>query len=151
MEVAALIISILAIFISIGVPVYEKNNAKKVNDINLNSEYLKEIYISYLTKEIPKSRKIMRFKYNILCDTNDFCNTLKSFLSDIQFYMYIDKLFYERLKQEIQDLEDFVMDSDSKTFSDFEKTKFWDAVDKHLDSIYDLMNQKYTNGHIEGV
>lgn len=151
MEIVALIISIIAVIISVGVPIYEKANDKRVNDINLNSEYLKEIYILYLTKEIPKSRKIMRFKHNVLCDTNDFCNTLKSFLCDIQFYMYIDKYFYDRLKQVIQELEDFVMEADGATLNDDEKNEFWDNIDSYLNSIYDLMNQKYINGRVEEI
>lgn len=151
METVALIISIIAVIISVGIPIYEKTIDKRVNDINLNSEYLKEIYILYLTKEIPRSRKIMRFKHNVLCDTNDFCNTLKSFLCDIQFYMYIDKYFYNRLKQVIQELEDFVMEADGATLNDNEKNDFWDNIDTYLNSIYNLMNQKYINGRVEEI
>ena len=149
MDIAALIISILSIVIAIGVPVYEKNNNKKVNDINLNSEYLKEIYICYLTKEIPKARKIMRFDHDILCDTNDFCNVLKSFLSEIHFYMYIDKEFYDRMKESIQTLEDLLMDSDGNTFIGDERNNLIDSIDNHLKWIYEFMNEKYINGQID--
>ncbi|MBR1531972.1 MAG: hypothetical protein IJ643_07950 [Eubacterium sp.] len=149
MDVAAFVVAVISLLISIGVPIYEKHNDKKVNDINLNSEYLKEIYICYLTKEIPKARKIMRFDHDMLCDTNDFCNVLKKFLSEIHFYYYIDKLFYERIKTSIQTLEDLLMESDGKVFVGSDRNNLIDSIDSHLELIYDLMNAKYINGFVE--
>ena len=151
MDLLALIISIVSIVISIGVAIYEKNKEKKVNDINLNSEYLKDIYIQYLTKKIPKTRKIMRFESDILCDTNDFCNTLKAFLTDINFYLYIDKSFYDRMKYYLQYLEDLVMESDGQVFEGEERDNLINEIDKCLEQIYTLMNEKYINGDIESL
>ena len=62
MEVAALIISILSLLISILFAVLEIRNTKKINDINLEAELSKDIIKEYLTEKF-----IISYLYKILC------------------------------------------------------------------------------------
>lgn len=146
MEIAAFVISILSLFVAFLMPIYEQYRSKKVNDINLNSEYLKDIYIKYLTDKIPNARKLIRFNDDKLSDVAELANAFQELLHQVYFFKYIDEEFYAELKIYIQDLEDSLSNDSGMKFSDEEKEKFNESLEEKVTNIYSILNNKYKNG-----
>jgi len=143
MEVIALIFSFVAIVISI-VSIRE---AKKLNDINLQSEYLKSIYFDYLTNKFPQARKKLRFdNKSILKDIEFLQEELIDFRKELFFYKYIDGQFYESIKMKIQTLEDFIVENEDCFFAEDKKYVFYSKVDELMGEIYKCLEKKYKNG-----
>lgn len=61
MELASLIISIFAIFLSLFVAIWQNKCSKAINDINLEADLLKELITKPLTEEIPNAYKDLCF------------------------------------------------------------------------------------------
>lgn len=147
MEVAAFVISIISLIFAIVMPIYEQSKNKKVNDINLNSEYLKEIYVTYLTKEIPNAKRYLRYtKEGLLVDVDNLCEVLRKLMKDMYFYHYIDNDFYVDLIAAIQDLEDMLINNEGVFFDQPNQEDFDLEIERKTTVIYSLLNDKYQNG-----
>ena len=99
MDVAALIISIAAIIISVIVAAVQIAKNKKINDINLEAELSKEIVKVYLTEVFPKAVSDVSFKKKRLTNIAPLQNALNGLRVKLKFYIYCDNEFYQNLKR----------------------------------------------------
>ena len=78
MELAAIIISILALIVSIFSPVIEYLLNKRLNEYNLTSEYFRSIYGNIIYEDIPKYREYVHFDGEKITGTDELISTLKT-------------------------------------------------------------------------
>jgi hypothetical protein len=144
MDVAALIIAILALIVSIIVPLIENWRDIKINRINLESEYYRDIYKEHLIKGIPNARKYIGFTPNgKLRDTEELREELNCLRQDSLYFLYNDKEYYDGLKQITQDLEDYLLECEDTIFSKTERRKVLGNIQRMIRELYSYISDNY--------
>jgi hypothetical protein len=144
LEIAALIISIVAVIISIAVGYIQHKREYNINQTNLEAVYFNDIYKEYLIKRIPIARRYIRFDKNgVLKDTNKIIKELNNIRQDSIYYLYNDEKFYNELKKKCQDLEDYLVRNSTNYLLGEEQTEFHNKLQNELKAIYRIINDKF--------
>lgn len=146
MDVAALIISILAIIISVIVAAVQIAKNKKINDINLEAELSKEIVKVYLTEIFPKAVSDVSFKKKRLTNIAPLQKALIGLRVKLKFYIYCDNEFYQNLKRQLQDLEDYIVNNEDRYFGFDAQKEVRQIIYLKMTEIYSLLKKKYKDG-----
>lgn len=138
------ILSVIAIAISVLVAVTEYKKDIKINRMNLESEYFKEIYKKHLIYEIPTARGYIRFDSdNKLIDVDKMVNELQLLRQDSLYFQYNNLDFYNNLKDQIQKLEDYLVNNVGKQFIGEEQTQSYNQIQNSINSIYCVISEGY--------
>lgn len=144
MDVAALIISILAFLLSILVALAESKRDYKITKISIEFEFYREIYKDHLIKKIPEARKYMWIsKDGYLKDSQPLIDELNEIRRDSLYFLYNNKSFYSKLKKKLQKLEDYLIKSEAALLVGEEQTAFLDSIQEQLNGIYEVISQAY--------
>ena len=146
MEVAALIISIVSIVGTLGISIYEIINSIRVNDINLEAELSVDTFKKYLTLKIPNAVSNISFDNNKLSNIQELQDVLNDFRKELRFYQYCDKDFFDEFKISAQDVEDYIVSNEGKSY---ESTDFADVnseIINKLKKVYEVCQKKYKRG-----
>ena len=144
MEIAALIISILAFALSICVAIAESKRDYKITKISVEFEFYREIYKDHLIKKIPEARRYMWIsKDGFLKDAQPLIDELNEIRRDSLYFLYNNKTFYCKLKGKLQKLEDYLIQSETKVLIGEDHTAFLGSVQDQLNGIYELISQAY--------
>ena len=146
MGIASLIISIVAILLSLFATFLQIKNSKKINDINLEADLLKSLFTDSITKEIPDAYSNICFPDGVLSKTNDLQDSINQLLIKMRFFKYYDKAFYESIKEKGQALEDYIVENDGKHFEVDDYSKVTDKISMMISDIYYLIKMKYHDG-----
>lgn len=142
-----LVLSVIAIGISLFTLWSEIRSQKKLNRINLNAEYFKHLFFDKLLKEIPEERENLYFdSQGILKGYGNFVDLFLSILNDSKYYKYMDKSYYDYLKEEIMDLEDYVYTVPNGSVEDALHQEIFNEIDEKVQRVYDRMTDKYEKG-----
>lgn len=145
MEVAALVISILALILSAIVAIVEYIRDYKITKINVEFEFYRDIYKKYLTNTIPNARGLMFVDKNgKLQDAEQLVEALCAMRRDSMYFMYSNKTFYNDIKKKLQKLEDLLVESGDRVFDAQDKVEFELDVQKYLEGIYELISKAYS-------
>ena len=136
-------ISFFAILVSVGTVIYQMINDRKLNAINLEAEYFKEIYGKYLLYEIPNARKRLQFINKTLSGQKNLMGILNEIRHDSIYFLYTDKKFYENIKFLTQDLEDYLANCANISFSLENQEVVFNEIQEKLENIYDTLIKKY--------
>lgn len=144
LDIFTLVLSTIAIVISIIVSVIQHLREKKINSTNLESIYLNDIYKEYLIKQIPTARKIININPSgEISGTNVLIDVLQNLMSDSVYYLYNDEGFYKILIPQCQKLEDYLtLKSDKKILGE-EQLEFYNTIQTDLKKIYEIINNRY--------
>ena len=142
----ALGISVLAIIVSVVTAVSQWKSSKRINDINLAAELSKEIFRDYLINKIPNAINQIYFPNNTLSGIEELQKVLNDLRKSMQFFLHIDKPFYEDLKEKCQGLETYLVKNENKVFLPVEVGTVMNTISSYIDGIYKLLNDKYING-----
>lgn len=144
MEIAALIVSIVATIIALAVAYIQHKREHSINQTNLEAVYFNEIYKEYLIKRIPTARKYIYIDKNgILKDTDKIRDELNNIRQDSLYYFYNDEDFYKELKKKCQNLEDYLVESLTNPLVGEEQTEFYSKLQSELKAIYRIINNKF--------
>lgn len=113
-----LLLSILAIIISVFSVFFEYYWSQRINRTNLEADFFKDIYGDYLMKKIPAARTVFHYSNHILSDTDDLIEVLNDIRRSSLFYKYKDKKFYKKLCTLLQGLEDKLVQNTGITLDD---------------------------------
>ena len=94
----ALGLSLLAIVVAVITAIAQWKSSKKINDINLAAELFKETFKDFLVEKIPNAVKQLYFPNNALSNITELQTVLNDLRKSTEFFLYIDKSFYEKLK-----------------------------------------------------
>lgn len=143
-EILTLILSIIAIVISIVVGVIQHSREKKINNTNLESIYLNDIYKEYLLNYIPTSRRFINVNPSgKITGAEKLIEVLQNIRRDSVYYLYNDEQFYEELTSQCQKLEDYLTLESAKIFQGEQQVEFYRVIQEELKEIYGIISKKY--------
>lgn len=144
MDLAAIIISLLALLLSIYVAIVEAKRDYKITKINIEFEFYREIYKDHLIKKIPEARKYMWInKDGFLSDAQPLIDELNEIRRDSLYFQYNNKAFYDTLKGKLQKLEDYLIKSEGQPLIGEDQTHFMNNVQDQLNGIYGTISHAY--------
>ena len=144
MDIAALIISVIALVTSVIVACVEYYRDFKITTINLEFEFYKEIYMEHLIKKIPRARDVIWIDEGYMVrDTQMLLDELNEVRRDSLYFMYNNKGFYQELKESLQELEDYIVSSEGKVILTNEQGVFFQKIQIGLDKIYRIISDAY--------
>lgn len=144
MDILTLILSIIAIIISLSVAIVEYIRDYRISKTSLEADYFREIFMKHLIYNIPNARKYIRFDRNKkLKDTKNLRDELNKLRQDSLYFMYNDITFYDLIKNKSQDLENYLTSNEDKTFIGEEQTSVFNYIQESLISLYKIINDKY--------
>lgn len=136
-----LVLSLIAIIISVCCVVFEYFGSKRINKISLEADLYRDLYRDYLLKRIPEARNVIHYNNNIVSDTNDLIDVLNDIRRDSIFFKYNDIQYYNILYRKLQDLEDRLVQGegpmDRKQYD-----KFVEDINNDIKGIYSLIMMK---------
>lgn len=143
-EALSVIVSFAALIISVVVAILQNNSNNKTNRISIEAEYFSDIYKEYLIKKIPIARKKLHFEKDVLTGIDELCDLLKQMRSDSLYFEFRNRNFYDELKQNLQTLEDYLIETVNKgKLLNYQQDIFYKQVNTYLETIY----KHITNAH----
>lgn len=144
MDVISIFISIVALIVSIIVAINNNQRETKINQVNLESEYYREIYKEHLIKGIPNARKYIGFTADgRLRDTKELRNELNMIRQDSLYFLYVNKNYYIGLKEITQDLEDYLINNEECIFEGEDRTELLNEIQKKIRNLYKYISDNY--------
>lgn len=143
-----LVLSVLAIIISILSVLFEYFWNQKINRTNLEADFFKDIYGEYLMRKIPEARNVIHYNNQIVSDTEDLINVLNDIRQASLFFKYKDKDYYKTLCEKLQGLEDKLVKKSGK-MSDDDYAEFIREINQDIEGIYDIIMKKYIGKKIK--
>lgn len=137
------ILALIAIVISVISALNQWRHDSKINKINLEADYFKELYMNHLLHLLPKKRAHMRFNGEKLTDIDPMIDELNSIRMDSLYFLYTDSNFYAKLKNGLRDFEDFLITTSEQPISLDNQPIIWSEVQGKLEDIYDILSDKY--------
>lgn len=138
------ILSGISIGISIIVAIITFSSNAKKQRTELESVYFKEIYQKILIKDIPEARGYVRFDgENKLRETDKLIAELKNILQISRYFLYNDKEFYNELKYNVQQLEDYLVENTDKQFNSEDIVEVYKEIHERLENIYKVISNGY--------
>lgn len=147
MEKISLLLSILALIISVAVAYYQNRKENERNKTNLWADYFNTIYKEHLIYKIPESRNYLQFVDNKLIGTEKLIFELNQIRKDSVFFRYNNNSYYVKLKTLLQNLEDYIVKTEEKAFEGGEQTDVMNRIELELDGIYDLISTAYVGAN----
>ncbi len=150
MDIAAFILSIISIIATVIIATYELVQNRKINDITLEAEYFDFLFKESMLRQIPLSRAKLVFDGNgKLTGTDDLIEVLNSMRRNSIYFQYTDGTFYEKLKKQLQGIEDLLDETADKNVVAEDQTKFFNELKENIETLYDLMLKKYLGKKIK--
>ena len=132
------VIAIFALMIS-GFALYKQIIKDKVSQ---NSVFFNQIFFKFLTQDCVEARNDIRFdNRGRLENTKKFEELIAELGNKISFYEYVDKIFYDQLKNLLTELDDLVVDD--KEYRGKKQTDHSNKIDKKVSELFKLIMDKY--------
>lgn len=132
------VIAIFALLIS-GFALYKQIKKDKVAQ---NTVFFNQIFFNFLTQECVEARNDIRFdNRGRLENTKRFEELISELGNKISFYEYVDKIFYDQLKNLLTELDDLVVDD--KEYRGKKQTDHSNKIDKKISELFKLIMDKY--------
>lgn len=147
MEIAAIVLSAVAVIISVVVPIYQDKAEKKLNRIELKAIYHQDIYKNYLIKEIPVARRYLTFDNDgRLANIDKLCSCLRGITFDSLYFLYAAPSYYHMLQEKCGMLEDYLVECSQKPHSKEITKQIENEIQIKIKEIYDIIEDKYVKG-----
>ena len=132
------VIAIFALLIS-GFALYKQIKKDKVSQ---NTVFFNQIFLNFLTQDCVEARNDIRFdNRGRLENTKKFEELIAELGNKISFYEYVDKIFYDQLKNLLTELDDLVVDD--KEYKGKKQTDHSNKIDKKISELFKLIMDKY--------
>ena len=131
MAIFALLISFVALYKQI-----------KNDKLSQNTVFFNQIFFKFLTQDCVEARNDIRFdNRGRLENTKKFEELIAELGNKISFYEYVDKIFYDQLKNLLTELDDLVVDD--KEYRGKKQTDHSNKIDKKVSELFKLIMDKY--------
>jgi hypothetical protein len=146
----SLLLSFVAVIISLGVPLFEYMYNKNINKINLLSEYYKDIYNEFLVKKIPQARQFIHYNGVELSGTDSMLEILRELRENSIYFKYNDNEFYKRLLSVVQKVEDKLVVQTGEMTNE-EHANFYSSFETDLGHVYECISNRYMGKKIKKI
>lgn len=119
--------------------------SKKINNINLEAEYFKEIYKKYLIVELPIARRYIRLEGTKIKDTDQLIRVLNNMRVDSLYFFYAKPQFYEELEKACDELEDYLINIGNEDIEAENLGNAFNGISDKISQIYEIINNNYLN------
>lgn len=107
-----------------------------------NTVFFNQIFLNFLTQDCVEARNDIRFdNRGRLENTKKFEELIAELGNKISFYEYVDKIFYDQLKNLLTELDDLVVDD--KEYKGKKQTDHSNKIDKKISELFKLIMDKY--------
>ena len=132
------VIAVFALLTS-GFALYKQLKKDKVSQ---NTIFFNQIFLNFLTQDCVEARNDIRFdNRGRLENTKKFEELIAELGNKISFYEYVDKIFYDQLKNLLTELDDLVVDD--KEYRGKKQTDHSNEIDKKILELFKLIMDKY--------
>ena len=132
------VIAIFALLIS-GFALYKQIKKDKVAQ---NTVFFNQIFFNFLTQDCVEARNDIRFDdRGRLENAEKFEELIAELGNKISFYEYVDKIFYDQLKNLLTELDDLIVDD--KEYRGKKQTDHSNKIDKKISELFKLIMDKY--------
>ena len=132
------VIAIFALLIS-GFALYKQIKKDKVAQ---NTVFFNQIFFNFLTQDCVEARNDISFDNRGRLENAKKFEELNAELGNkISFYEYVDKIFYDQLKNLLTELDDLVVDD--KEYRGKKQTDHSNKIDKKISELFKLIMDKY--------
>ena len=135
--------SLIALLISIVAIIVSYKQAQKSKTIELESHYFIAIFSDFLLRKIPEARMKINMKENNLFDIDEFVDTLNLMRHEALYFQYADKSFYDKLKEKLQDVEDYIVLALNRQYDKEKFITFENGLTRKLVEVYQLIDSRY--------
>lgn len=139
-----MVLSLIAIIISLVAIAFEFFGNQRINRVNLRSIYYEKIYNDFLVTKIPEARNKLIYNNNNVSNTDELIDVLNDMRRKSLFFKYQDEKFYKRICSMLQNLEDKLVTNGEKTLDSDEYCKFTNEVKESIEKIYKAIFDRYT-------
>lgn len=115
----------------------------KYNTVNLESNYLDEIYKPYILTLLPEAQNKIGIVNQRIVGTDDLIDIVNNMRKSSIYYKYQDDGFYNELKDKLENIENLLVESGNMSYSDKSFTEFTSNLHKLIKEIYYMIHQKY--------
>lgn len=133
-------ISVIALIISFLAPLFEYWWSKKLNKINIESEYFDKVYTDFLMIKLPEARLKISYVDNKIKGIDDYIDVLRDMRKKSIYFKFANNNFYNSLLRKIQELEDLIILGNNNQ----DYGKFVSKFDEKEKNIYKCI----CNGHL---
>lgn len=143
-----LVLSIIAIVISVITIFIEFYGNQRVNRINLEANFYEKIYNDFLIDKIPNARNAIAYNNNIVSGADELIDVLNDMRRKSLFFKYKEEKFYNELCKKLQELENELVKKSDMELDNDNFCQFVENIKKALEEIYDIVLCKYTGKFI---
>lgn len=143
-DVLTLILSLIAIMVSVITHIREQNNTQRINAINLDAEFYRKIFFNSLINQIPAQRIKIKLSNNRVSKVDGLSKELNDLRKRCAFFKFKNAEFYNPLVNKLQDLEDKLVllpNEDRIDENKFRKIEM--ELDKNIREIYEFIMKSY--------
>lgn len=133
--ISAIASSVSAIFMYV--------QTKKINKFYVNQAYHSKIFDDFLIDKIPIARQDIKFDdEGRLINTQKLVDELSNLRNNSLFYKYNSKEFYNRIKKQTQEIEDYVMHLGNKGTEKEEQSKIFININEKTEKLYEIISNQ---------
>ena len=140
---ASAVIAVISMLVTVVIFRLNYNQAKRISEITLKSNYYTKIFDAYLIEKIPAARKYIRFQNDRLVDTNELVNVLTDMRRDALYFKYSNKSFYNKLKEITQKIEDYIMNCGNRNLEPEEQAGVFLEIHKMISELYSVIDEAH--------
>lgn len=133
-----MILSIVALIISLAVAVFEYKWNWGINTYNENRDFINNVFGTIMFNELPEARELITIKEGKFEDIDKIESVLRKIRNRGLCFKRINKSFYEELVKKVQDIEDYLMSNEKKANTD-ELVHKYNKVDEKIADLYSFI------------
>lgn len=137
------IIAIVAIVVSFCSVLFQiiLENMRKKHDAKtvLYKEAYKEVFLD----DIPRAMMRIRYVNDIWTGSDELVDCLSVIRKKSYFFNYVDKDFGEKVKENCQEIEDFLACIDQTELTNEKYRKSYTELENKIQKIYDLVTKRF--------
>lgn len=140
----SVVISFLAIIVSVVNACYTYFQSESHNKINIRSKYFEKVFDEHLLVNLPTARRYLRFSDGRLVDVEKLSDALNDLRQSAVYFMYANHKFYDELRDYIGQLDDYIQECGNKRYDFDQQSIVLDSIQKKMESIYDCIDKAST-------
>lgn len=143
--VVALIISIIALVVTIVFEIIAHYRDFYIASAELESNYFNTIFSELLVNKIPRCREELHFNAKgMLEGIEGLCDTLNEFRNNSLYFYYADKCFYDDISKQSQDIENYLYETSNLSgLNSHMQSDFYQNLNTKISNLYKCLTDHY--------
>lgn len=141
-DILAIIAIVISVITAIVTYVKDKRAARKDHELLLFGD----LYKDYMVAKFPITRSKLHVSVDgKLTGTEELIECLNGMRKDFLYYKYANNEFFEKIRTDLQHLEDYLIKSEEESLVDEKLKTFENTVEEELLRIYADITEHFSN------